>query len=63
MTKEILKCDVCYPFKRSIRGRPGGAVIKSAHSALVAWGSRVRILGADMAPLSTHAVVGVPHIK
>ena len=31
---------------------------------LVAWGSRVWILGEDMAPLGkSHAVVGIPHIK
>ena len=32
-------------------GRPGGAVVKFARSALAAWGSLVRILGGDMAPL------------
>ena len=33
------------------RGWRGGAVVKCAHSALVAWGSPVRILGVDMALL------------
>ena len=32
-------------------GRPGGAAVKCARSALAAWGSLVRIPGADMAPL------------
>ena len=32
-------------------GRPGGAAVKFAHSALAAWCSAVRIPGADMAPL------------
>ena len=32
-------------------GRPGGAVVKFARSALAARGSPVRIPGADMAPL------------
>ena len=34
-------------------GRPGGAAVKCACSALAAWGSPVPILGADMAPLGT----------
>ena len=42
------------------RGRPIGAVVKFAHSALVAWGSPVLILGA---PLSSNAVAGAPHVK
>ena len=33
------------------RGRPGGATVKCARSALVAQGSQVQILGVDMAPL------------
>ena len=32
--------------------RPGGSAVKFAHSASVARGSPVWILGADMAPLS-----------
>ena len=32
-------------------GWPSGAVVKCGHSALVAWGWPVRILGVDMAPL------------
>ena len=44
--------------------RPGGAAVKFAHSTLAAWGSPVRIPGADAAPLGkSHAVVGIPHIK
>ena len=35
--------------KSKVRGQPGGAVVKFAHSALVACGSPVRIPGADMA--------------
>ena len=34
-----------------IRGRPGGAAVKCAHSALVARGSLVPIPGVDVAPL------------
>ena len=44
-------------------GQPGGAAVKCARSASAAWGSPVRIPGADMALLGSHAVVGVPHIK
>ena len=33
------------------RGRPGGTMVKFTHSASRAWGSWVRMLGADMAPL------------
>ena len=32
-------------------GRPGGAAVKCARSALAVWGSPVRIPGMDMAPL------------
>ena len=32
-------------------GWPDGAAVKCARSALVAWGSPIRIPGADMAPL------------
>ena len=32
-------------------GQPGGAVVKSAHSALAAWGLPVQIPGVDMALL------------
>ena len=35
------------------QGWPGGAVVKCAHSTLVAQGSPVRIPGADMALLGT----------
>ena len=38
MQKEILQ----------YRGQPSDVVIKFMHSALVAWGSRVQILGADL---------------
>ena len=50
-------------YSRKSRGRPGGTVVKCIGSTLVARGSRVCILGVDMAPLASHAVVGVPHIK
>ena len=51
-------------YKMRIWGRPGGAVIRCARSAAVAWGSLVRIPGANMAPLGKrHAMVGVPCIK
>ena len=33
------------------RDRPGGTAVKFVRSALAAWGSPVRILGVDMAPL------------
>ena len=36
------------PFKRYLRGWPGGTAVKCARSALVAWGSLVRILGVDL---------------
>ena len=36
--------------KKWIRGRPGDAAVKFAHSASAARGSPARILGADMAP-------------
>ena len=34
--------------KSIFRGWPGGIVVKFVHLALVAWGSQVRILGADL---------------
>ena len=34
-----------------MEGQPGGAAVKCAHSALVAQGSPVQIVGADMARL------------
>ena len=33
------------------RGQSSGSAVKSAHSALVPWGSLVQIPGVDMAPL------------
>ena len=36
----------------TVWGRPGGAAVKFAHSASVAWGSPVWIPGADMAPVA-----------
>ena len=45
----ILKAEA---IRNCMRGRPGGAAVKFAHSASVARGSPVRVLGADMAPLS-----------
>ena len=39
-------------FKRILGGQPGGAVVTCARSdSKAAWGSPVRILGVDMAPL------------
>ena len=38
-------------------------MVKCARSVSVAWSSLVRIPGADMARLASHAVVGVPHIE
>ena len=38
-------------------------MVKFACSASAARGLPVQIPGADMAPLGSHAVVGVPHIK
>ena len=37
--------------ERTTKGWPGEAAVKFTRSALVAWGSLVRILGANMAPL------------
>ena len=39
--------------KGLVRGQPSGAAVKCAHSASAAWGSLVRIPGADMARLGT----------
>ena len=39
--------------KRECGGRPGGTAVKCACSTLAAWGSPVRMLGGDMAPLGT----------
>ena len=47
----------------STGGQRSGAAVKCACSASAAQGSPVRIPGADTAPLSSHAVVGVPHIQ
>ena len=44
-------------------GRPSGAAVKFARSALVAQGSPVQIPGVDRALLVNHAVVGIPQIK
>ena len=44
-------------------GRPGGAVVKFACSALAAWGLPVRILGVDMAPLGTPCCGRCPTYK
>ena len=42
----------------------GGAAVKYTHSASVAWGLLVWILGVDMTLLGkSHAEVGIPHIK
>ena len=50
----VLSClpsDISLLSIMTSRGWPGGAVIKFACSASAAWGSPVRILHADMAPL------------
>ena len=48
--------------KKDSRDWPSGIVVKFAHSTSAAWGSSVRIPGADpMHCLSSHAVMGVPH--
>ena len=51
--------------KRYIRVLPSGAAVKFARSASRRpWGSPVRLLGVDMAPLGkNHAVAGIPRIK
>ena len=36
-------------------------MVKFAHSTLAAWGSQVRILGTDLAPLVKLCCGGVPH--
>ena len=38
------------PLKKAVRGPPGGAVVKCAHSISAARGLLVRIPGEDMAP-------------
>ncbi len=43
-------------------GQPGGLEVKLALFAVAAWGSQVRILGVDLAHLSSHPVVA-SHIK
>ena len=49
---EILEsCFFSSQKSASFWGRPSGAVVKCAHFAFVAWGSLVRIPGADIAPL------------
>ena len=45
ITYNILFKIVC------VGGRPGGAAVGCTRSTLVAWGSLVRVLGEDMAPL------------
>ena len=44
---------VMLQLKVAFWGWPCGAVVKCARSASVAWGSPVRVLGVDMAPLGT----------
>ena len=56
------------PLNHRLQGRPGGTVVKCAHSALTAWdslaqGSPAWIPGADITPLASHAMADVPHIK
>ena len=48
--KGEFKCPFCQNYHK-FWGGPGGTVVKFAHSALVARGSPVRILGAVMALL------------
>ena len=42
-------------------GQLDGIVVKFARSALVAWGSQVRILGTDVAPLIKPHFGSIPH--
>ena len=49
--------------KSAHRGRPSGAVVKFAHSALAAQGSLVWVPGTDLAPLTKPYCGGIPHIK
>ena len=46
-----------------MRGLPGGAAVKFAHSALAAQGSLVQIPSADMAPLGKPCCFGRPIYK
>ena len=48
---DYIFCTTCVIEKKKHRGRPGDAAVKCERSALVAWGSPVRIPGVDMAPL------------
>ena len=52
-----------YKMNEPIRGWPGGTVVKCAPSASVAWGSLVRILGTDMAPLGKSCCGRCPTYK
>ena len=42
-------------------GQPGGAVVKFVHSALVAWGSQVQILGTDLHHARQATRGSIPH--
>ena len=48
---EVVKCLLVIFTIITFLGLPGGAEVKCARSASAAWGSPVRILGADMALL------------
>ena len=50
-----------YPIKYESGGWPGGTVVKFAHSASVAQGSRAWIPGADLAPLIKPHCGCIPH--
>ena len=50
MVEGCVRCDETKA-KKTHGVQPGGAAVKSARSTLAVRGSRVRIPGADMAPL------------
>ena len=52
-----------FHIKHTVRGQPGGIVVKCACSASAARGLLVRIQVRTWHRLASHAVVGVPHIK
>ena len=50
-TSDIMTALSPHTSKITLRGRPGGAVVKRARPASATWGLPVQIPGADMAPL------------
>ena len=61
--EESSEREVIHHIRGVLRGQPGGAAVKFAHSALVARGSLVWIPVQTWHCSASHAVAGVPHIK